>query len=183
MIGESGWSLIEIGHIPPTVLIPTPQTAGFFRHARDRGWRSSVRSGVCEVWERDLFVPQNQHGIQFCRSPQRSDASRKIATCRLRQRRPPRSSARKAFTNFSFFATDFPTQHRSAALANHRARQDNTLVFSEVGHQPVSRACQDLAGNTASATVSGINTDKLRPLSLLLALLRTPTAGTTQTLP
>src|SRR6185437_13558693 len=99
---------------------------------------------------------------------QQNDASRKIATCRLRQRRFPRSSARKAFTNFGFFATDFPTQHRSAALANHGARQDNTLVFSEVGHQPVSRACQDLAGNTASATVSGINTDKLRPLSLLL---------------
>jgi hypothetical protein len=50
----------------------------------------------------------------------------------------------------------------------------NTLMSTEGANQQVSGACQDLAGNTASATVSGINIDKTPPT---IAPSRTPAAN------
>jgi hypothetical protein len=50
----------------------------------------------------------------------------------------------------------------------------STMLTSEGGNQHVSGSCQDLAGNTASATVSGINIDKTPP-----ALSGLPAAGCT----
>ncbi len=52
----------------------------------------------------------------------------------------------------------------------------NTLISSEGVNQQVSGICQDLAGNTASATVSGINIDKGPPVIAGL-----PAAGCTLT--
>jgi hypothetical protein len=49
-----------------------------------------------------------------------------------------------------------------------------TLVSTEGANQQVTGACQDLAGNTASATVSGINIDKTPPN---IAPSRTPAAN------
>jgi hypothetical protein len=52
----------------------------------------------------------------------------------------------------------------------------NTVLTSEGANQQVSGSCLDLAGNTASATVSGINTDKTPPVISGL-----PAAGCTLT--
>jgi hypothetical protein len=49
-----------------------------------------------------------------------------------------------------------------------------TLISTEGANQQVTGACQDLAGNTASATVSGINIDKTPPS---IAPSRTPAAN------
>jgi hypothetical protein len=49
-----------------------------------------------------------------------------------------------------------------------------TVVSTEGANQQVTGACQDLAGNTASATVSGINIDKTPPN---IAPSRTPAAN------
>jgi hypothetical protein len=51
---------------------------------------------------------------------------------------------------------------------------DKTLISSEGVNQQVSGVCQDLAGNTTSATVSGINVDKTPPT---IAPLRAPAAN------
>jgi hypothetical protein len=50
----------------------------------------------------------------------------------------------------------------------------NTLMSTEGANQQVTGACQDLAGNMASATVSGINIDKTPPN---IAPSRTPAAN------
>ena len=41
-----------------------------------------------------------------------------------------------------------------------------TVLTSEGANQQVTGTCQDLAGNVASATVSGINIDKTPPVHL-----------------